>query len=136
MIIGMLKRISVLLLAALVMVALIGNVALAAPDIKGCSETGTAQEPCDTGSPTDPSCWGEATSQFTSQVQGPEFGQHAANPPGEPDQPRKGVGNVARNDGGTATDPNGTRPSDHGAVVGPAFGSDCSEPAGNPGGNA
>jgi hypothetical protein len=41
------------------------------------------------------------------------FGEHASSQ----ETPRQGVGNVARNDGAE-----GTRPSDHAALVGPQMG--------------
>jgi hypothetical protein len=111
--IGMLRHISVLLLSVLVLVALAASVALAAPPA-GKGQPGATEQPKSTGSPTDPNCWGEVT----TQVAGPTYGEHASSFP----TPRLGVGNVARNDDGE-----GGRPSDHGAVVGPMVGASCED---------
>jgi hypothetical protein len=119
-------RISVFV-ACLFLLALAGSVALAAPmttpstgrGVPGGAET---QGVPNTGAPTDPNAWEAVTSQFASNTtDDATLGQHAS----APATPRLGVGNVARNDGGT-----GGRPSDHACVVGPFFGSDCS---GDPG---
>ena len=84
----MLRHISVLLVSVLVLVALAASVALAAPPA-GKGQPGATEEKS-TGSPTDPNCWGEVT----TQVAGPTYGEHASSFP----TPRLGVGNVARND--------------------------------------
>jgi hypothetical protein len=104
--IGMLRRISVLLLSALVMVALVANVALAAPpDNKGACDNDVnpdcAEEDKKTGPANDPNAWGSVVTQtaIPSEEEGVEagtFGEHASDPPG--DEPRDGLGNRARND--------------------------------------
>jgi hypothetical protein len=105
------KRVLVLLVSGLLMLSFAASVALAAPP-EGKGSAGAEFDERDKDAPADPSCWGDAT----SQVAGPAFGQHASSQ----EEPRLGVGNVARNDEGE-----GTRPSDHGAVVGPGFGASC-----------
>ena len=130
-------RISVFV-ACFFMLALAGSVALASPpDEKGVPRGTETQGVPNTGAPTDPNAWGAVTSQFAANTaDDTTLGQHASDPIPDPgdesvggrgthDTPRLGVGNVARNDGGT-----GGRPSDHACVVGPFFGSDCS---GDPG---
>jgi hypothetical protein len=114
----MLRHISVLLVSVLVLVALAASVALAAPPAGKGQPGATDPDPKSTGSPTDPNCWGEVT----SQVAGPTYGEHASSHNPMSDEPRLGVGNVARNDGGE-----GGRPSDHGAVVGPQVGASCED---------
>jgi len=86
------------------------------------------EEEISTGKPSDPSCWGGSTAEFTAvEDEQSGIGEHASDTPapgeedegedergrGAHDTPRLGVGNVARNDQ-TA----GTRPSDHAEAVG------------------
>ncbi len=116
------RRISVVLLSVLFMLALAGSAALAAPpDGKGQPR---ANEPKDTGSPKNPNCFGTAASQVASNSEPGTFGKHASSQ----EEPRQGVGNVARNDGAK-----GTRPSDHAALVGPQMGIQCSDGPGKSG---
>jgi hypothetical protein len=68
------------------------------------------------GAPTNPSCWGQATSDFAQSAPG-ALGEHASSPPPidlTPDRPgRAGIGNVARILAGP-----GARPSDAAAALG------------------
>src|SRR5215210_446807 len=112
----MLRRISVFLLAVLLVLSLAGNVAMAQtePDLSDRGQPG-ADEPKDTGSPDDPNSWGSVASQLGDEG---VMGKHSSNPfVSKPDQtaspqdidretPRDGLGNVARNDLG-----------DHGVTV-------------------
>jgi hypothetical protein len=117
----MLSRISVLLMAVLVMSALASSVTLAvAPVNKG--QQG-ATEDKETGPPGDPNDWGTVTSQRAS---GPEhdLGEHSSDPvldeEGDRETPRKGIGNVARTDSemfGPNTDDTGDHPADHACIV-------------------
>ncbi len=105
------RRVSVVVLSVLLMLALAGSAALAdPPDGKGQPR---ASEPKDTGSPKDPNCWGQTASHMATTLPPGGFGEHASSQ----ETPRQGVGNVARNDGAP-----GTRPSDHAALVGPQMG--------------
>jgi hypothetical protein len=138
-------RISVFLVC-LVMLALAGSVALAAPPTgKGVPGATDPAEAPSTGAPTDTdpnrNAWGAVTSQFASNTaDDTTLGQHASDPTPDPgdesvggrgthDTPRLGVGNVARNDSDLAAslgvEDAGGRPSDHACIVGPLFGSDC-----------
>ena len=104
------RRVSVVVLSVLLMLALAGSAALAVPpDGKGHR----ASEPKDTGKPKDPNCWGQTASHMATTLPPGGFGEHASSQK----TPRQGVGNVARNDGAK-----GTRPSDHAALVGPQMG--------------
>ena len=105
------RRVSVVVLSVLLMLALASSAALAdPPDGKGQPR---ASEPKETGSPKDPNCFGTAASQVATTFPPGSFGEHASSQ----EEPRQGVGNVARNDGAP-----GTRPSDHAALVGPQMG--------------
>ncbi|MDQ5827180.1 MAG: hypothetical protein M3441_23700 [Chloroflexota bacterium] len=73
----------------------------------------SSEEAKDRGKPADPNCWGTAASQVATTFPTGSFGEHASSQ----ETPRQGVGNVARND-----DADGTRPSDHAALVGPQMG--------------
>ena len=116
------RRISVVVLSVLLMLTLAGSAALAdPPDGKGQPR---ASEPKDTGSPKDPNCFGTAASQVATTFPPGSFGEHASSQ----EEPRQGVGNVARNDGAP-----GTRPSDHAALVGPQMGIPCSKEPGRSG---
>jgi hypothetical protein len=105
-----LRRISVVVLSVLLMLALAGSAALAAPQ---AGKGQRASEPKDTGSPKDPNCWGQTASHMATTLPAGGFGEHASSQ----ETPRQGVGNVARND-----EAPGTRPSDHAALVGPQMG--------------
>jgi hypothetical protein len=131
-----LRRISVLLLSAVVMVALVPNAALAAPpDNKGACDNDAnpdcAEEDKVTGPAADPNAWGSVVSQTAMQSEG-TFGQHASNPPGG--QPRDGLGNVARNDAGDEG-PNapdtGDHVGDHACIADNPFGANCTAEPGN-----
>jgi hypothetical protein len=116
----MFRRISAILLSALVMVALAANVALAQPANRdGCVPDADpllcdkgqpgSDEPKVTGTPVDADCWGEVTHQF-AQLGDHGLGDHSSGF----GEPRDGVGNVANND-----DDLGDDPFNHGQVVGP-----------------
>ncbi len=94
------RRISVVVLSVLLMLALAGSAAL-------------AKEAKQTGKPADPNCWGQTASHMATTLPPGGFGEHASSQ----ETPRQGVGNVARNDGAP-----GTHPSDHAALVGPQMG--------------
>ena len=83
-----------------------------------------SEEVKDRGKPADPNCWGTAASQVATTFPTGSFGEHASSQ----EEPRQGVGNVARNDGAK-----GTRPSDHAALVGPQMGIPCSAEPGRSG---
>jgi hypothetical protein len=121
-----LRRISVLLMSALVMVALVANAALAAPpDNKGACDNAVnpdcAAEDKVKGSPNDPNAWGSVASQLGSEG---IMGEHSSDPvprvPGN-ETPRDGLGNVARNDAGNErTDPaddTGDHIADHACIA-------------------
>ena len=137
------KRISVMVvLAAVLGVLLSASVALAAPDIRGCSGQNSSVETCGTGQPDYPNGFGAVTSQRASTTH--DIGDHVSSQ----DTPHKGVGNVARTDGnlvpligGNASD-TGARPGDHGCLIGQldnSFGADpqnvtdCTQDPGLPG---
>ena len=130
----MLRRISVLLLSALLMVAVSANVALAAAGEGKLSNKGQpgSDEPKTQGSPDDPNAWGSVITQTAMQSEG-TFGQHASNPPGG--QPRDGLGNVARTDAGdelNAPD-TGDHVGDHACIADDPFGANCTaEPGSSP----
>ena len=115
------RRISVVVVLVVLMLALAGSAALAAPP-SGKGQPRATTEPKDTGAPNDPNCWGTAASQIATTSGG--IGKHASSQ----EEPRQGVGNVARNDGAP-----GTRPSDHAALVGPQMGIPCSAGPGRSG---
>jgi hypothetical protein len=118
-----LRRISVVVVLVLLMLAFAGSAALAAPP-DGKGQPG-ATEPKDTGAPNDPNCFGTAASQVATTFPAGSLGEHSSSQ----EEPRQGVGNVARND-----DAPGTRPSDHAALVGPQMGIPCSAEPGQSGG--
>ena len=126
------KRISVVLVWVVLGVLLAASVALAAPDINGCSGQNSRVEDCTTGPSDTPNGFGAVTSERSSTLH--DTGEHASNPLNteeeakldpqdvDRDTPRKGVGNVARTDGFLADpaeieDP-GTRPGDHACLIG------------------
>jgi hypothetical protein len=84
----------------------------------------SAEEAKDRGKPGDPNCWGTAASQIATTFPAGSFGEHASSQ----EEPRQGVGNVARTDGAP-----GSRPSDHAALVGPQMGVPCSVEPGRSG---
>ena len=115
----MLKRISVLLLSALLTVGLTASVAMGntvtPPDqdkIHDDKGQPNADEPKDTGSPDDPNAWGSVAAQLADEG---VMGAHSSDPvpvggPGNTgcfgenkelncrETPRDGLGNVAKND--------------------------------------
>jgi hypothetical protein len=100
-----LRRISVVVLSVLLMLALAGGAALAAPpDGKGQPGAGEEKE---TGQPENPNGFGTVVSQKASHYH--DVGEHSSSQ----DEPRQGVGNVARDDGSP-----GDHPGDHGGFVG------------------
>jgi hypothetical protein len=120
-----LRRISVVVLLGLIMLALAGSVALAAPP-DGKGQPG-AEEPKQKGQPENPSGFGGAASQVATD-KGPNTGTPGKGGLGEhsssQEEPRQGVGNVARNDG----DEPGDHPGDHGCLVGEQMGTGCTPP--------
>ena len=113
----------VVVLVVLMLVLASSAAALAAPP-SGKGQPG-ATEPKDAGAPTDPNCFGTAASQIATTFPTGTLGKHSSSQ----EEPRQGVGNVARND-----DAPGTRPSDHAALVGPQMGIPCSDEPGRSGG--
>jgi hypothetical protein len=103
--IGMLRRITVLLMAVLLLFALTGNVALALtePDLSDRGQP-NADEEKKKGKPNDPNAWGSVASQLGDAG---VMGAHSSDPlptrcvgVGEScgETPRNGLGNEARND--------------------------------------
>jgi hypothetical protein len=138
----MLRRISVLLLSALLTVGLTANVALAQPANRDDCVPDSDELLCDKGqpgsdeekvpgSPTDPNAWGSVVTQTAIQSEG-DFGEHASDPPG--DEPRDGFGNVSRNDAGNegpdAPD-TGDHIADHACIADDPFQADCEEEPGS-----
>jgi len=131
-------------------VGLPATVALAAPGVKGCSDAIEVVEDCQTGSPEETAPaegFGATTSQRASTVH--DIGIHSSDPTPGDDQPRKGVGNVARTDGNLAdlidgeggVEDTGARVGDHGCLIGelddsfnqdPEGDTDCTADPGNP----
>ena len=126
------RRVSVVVLSVLLMLALASSAALA--DHEGdCSEPPNckgqprAHEGKTTGKPANPSGFGGAASQVATD-KGPNtgtpgkggLGEHASSQ----EEPRQGVGNVARNDG----DETGDHPGDHGCLVAGQMQMDCTQP--------
>jgi len=142
--------INVLLVSALLTVGLTATIAMAAPDIKGCSGNNDPEvidvENCQTGSPEETAPaegFGAVTSQRASTVH--DIGEHSS----DQVEPRKGVGNVARTDANLAdlidgpgrVEDTGARVGDHGCLIGElddAFNQDpngdtsCTDDPGNP----
>jgi hypothetical protein len=126
----MLKRISVILVLALLVVSVAASVALAEEPPAGRGIAG-AETP-DTGAPATPDGFGAVTSERASTLH--DIGEHASSQ----DTPHLGVGNVARNDGALSTlrggvaDP-GTRPGDHACLIGAIDGDPNTSCEGDPG---
>ncbi len=99
------RRISVVVLSGLLMLALAGGAALAAPP-DGKGQPGAA-ETKETGRPDNPNGFGTVVSQKGCNYH--DVGEHSSSQ----EEPRQGVGNVARNDGSP-----GDHPGDHGGFVG------------------
>ncbi len=70
-----------------------------------------AEEPKVPGKPDHPNCWGTVVSVVGTTTH--TVGEHSSSQ----EEPRQGVGNVARNDGAE-----GDHPSDHGLFVGEVMG--------------
>ena len=98
-------RISVFVLLGLLMLALAGSAALAAPP--DGKDQPRATEEKQTGQPENPNGFGTVVSQKASHYH--DVGEHSSSQ----DEPRQGVGNVSRNDGSP-----GDHPGDHGGFVG------------------
>ena len=99
------RRISIVVVSIVLMSVLAGSVALAAPP-DGKGQPGAA-ETKETGQPDNPNGFGTVVSQKASHYH--DVGKHSSSQ----DEPRQGVGNVARNDGAE-----GDHPGDHGGFVG------------------
>ena len=122
----MLRRISVVLISALLMMGFTTSVAWAdQPPNKGQAGSDEIKS---TGKPTNPNGFGTVTSQLaTADDLDPGIGTHTSRfAPGQDDDAvpaqRLGVGNVSRNDGDLVTKTNpgpntGTRPSDHASLI-------------------
>jgi len=117
------------------MLALVESVALA--QNQKDPETCNTGQPCASeekvqGSADDPNAWGAVVSELG--IEG-VVGEHSSDPPG--DEPRDGLGNVARNDGGDegTTDPENTGDhlGDHACIADDPFDTDCTA---DPGGTA
>lgn len=98
-------RISVFVLLGLLMLALAGSAALAAPP--DGKDQPRATEEKQTGQPENPNGFGTVVSQKASHYH--DVGEHSSSK----SEPRQGVGNVSRNDGSP-----GDHPGDHGGFVG------------------
>ena len=132
------RRISVVLISALLMMGFTTSVAWAdQPPNKGQSG---ATEDKRTGAPINPNGFGTVTSQLGTALGG--VGSHTSRfaPGQDPDAvpaQRLGVGNVSRTDGGLAADPEdntGGRPGDHaGLIDGGADGLPTTDAFGHPG---
>jgi hypothetical protein len=70
-----------------------------------------AAEEKEPGKPDHPNCWGTVVSEVATTTH--TVGEHSSSQ----EEPRQGVGNVARNDGAK-----GDHPSDHGLFVGKQMG--------------
>jgi hypothetical protein len=121
-----LGRISVFVLLALLMLVVAATAALAAPpDGKGQPR---ATEEKQTGQPENPNGFGSAASQVATD-KGPNTGTEGKGGLGEhsssQEEPRQGVGNVARNDGAE-----GDHPGDHACLVAEQMDMDCTQKPG------
>jgi hypothetical protein len=121
-----LGRISVFVLLALLMLVVAATAALAAPpDGKGQPR---AAEEKQTGQPENPNGFGSAASQVATD-KGPNTGTEGKGGLGEhsssQEEPRQGVGNVARNDGAE-----GDHPGDHACLVAEQMDMDCTQKPG------
>jgi hypothetical protein len=130
-----LRRISVVVLLVLLMLVFAATAALAAPpDGKGVPRIGEGEEK-HTGQPENPNGFGTVVSQKASYYH--DVGEHSSSQ----EEPRLGVGNVARNDSNLPGGSKGSHPGDHGCVVGdlddnvqadPDGKTDCEGNPGNP----
>ncbi len=99
------RRISVVVVLGVLMLTLAASAALAdPPDGKGQPR---ADETKEKGQPDNPNGFGTVVSQKGSTYH--DVGKHSSSQ----EEPRQGVGNVARNDGAK-----GDHPGDHGCFVG------------------
>jgi hypothetical protein len=100
------KRISVVVLLGLLMLALACSGAAVADPLGGKGQP-RADETKEKGRPDNPNGFGTVVSQKGSTYH--DVGKHSSSQ----EEPRQGVGNVARNDGA-----GGDHPGDHGCFVG------------------
>ena len=124
------RRFSVVVLSALLMLALASSAALAerpAGKGKGCDGCDSKEK----GQPANPSGFGGAASQVATdktEATGTPgkggLGEHSSSQ----EEPRQGVGNVARTD-----DAEGDHPGDHGCFVGQQMNVDCNDKPGKGG---
>src|SRR3712207_7749817 len=122
-----LRRFSVVVLSVLLMLALASSAALAErPAGKGQGCDGCEKK--EQGKPENPNGFGSAASQVASD-KGPNTGTEGKGGLGEhsssQEEPRQGVGNVARNDGAE-----GDHPGDHACLVAEQMDMDCTQKPG------
>jgi hypothetical protein len=145
----MLRRISVVLISALLMMGFTTSVAWAdQPPNKGqagSDEIKSTGQPVDANGDSTANGFGAVTSQRATSDLGGDVGEHASGfAPGQDDDAepaqRLGVGNVARNDGfllalpGNEDEENtGTRPGDHAELIYNLDGNDCTDTDLHPG---
>ena len=119
-------RVSVVVLSVLLMLTLACSAAVAAPP-DGKGQPGAAEEK-QKGKPDNPSGCGGAASQVATD-KGPNTGTEGKGGLGEhsssQEEPRQGVGNVARNDGAE-----GDHPRDHACLVAEQMDMDCTQKPG------
>ncbi len=121
------RRVTVVVLSVLLMLALASSAALAErPDNKGQNCEAVTCEDKEKGKPDNPNGFGSAASQVATD-KGPNTGTPGKGGLGEhsssQEEPRQGVGNVARNDGAEGDDP-----GSHGCLVGEQMGTGCTPP--------
>src|SRR5687768_13998986 len=127
-----LRRISVVVLSVLLMLALASSAALTerpAGKGQGCDGCEPKQQgKPDNPKPDNPNGFGSAASQVATD-KGPNTGTEGKGGLGEhsssQEEPRQGVGNVARNDGAE-----GDHPGDHGCFVAGQMNMDCTQKPG------
>ena len=113
------RRVSVVVLSVLLMLALASSAALAErPDNKGQNCEAVTCEEKEKGKPDNPRGFGSAASQVATNG---GLGEHSSSQ----EEPRQGVGNVARNDGA-----DGDHPGDHGCFVAGQMNMDCNQKPG------
>jgi hypothetical protein len=101
-----LRRISVVVVSVLLMLALAGTSTALADPPDGKGQPGATEEK-EKGQPDNPNGFGTVVSQKGCNYH--DVGEHSSSQ----DEPRQGVGNVSRNDGSP-----GDHPGDHGGFVG------------------
>lgn len=128
----MYRRISIILLTSMFLLTITASPALAQAGEGKLSDKGQpgSNEDKVKGAPDDPNAWGSVVTQVAIQSEG-TFGEHTSDPPG--DNPRSGLGNVARND--ADDEPNapdtGDHIADHACIADDPFGADCELEPGN-----